>query len=247
MGKLKLIVSAIVAVGLATILVWLHFSNESLRQDNDGLKQSLAALKQLSETSAPVTTGETMGEEQRAELLQLRAEATQLRTQTNQIEVLTEANQKLKDSLKEARTASARTTGSKKQLKPEDALPQDIHPKESWAYRGYGTPDATIESTCWALVNGDAEAALKAFAPDLLPKMAKQLEGKDFAEEVKKMNMAEFRILDRQQLSPDEMVLTIYTARQDENGNKIGNSQEQTVFQRINGEWKVTEKPPPEN
>jgi uncharacterized protein YchJ len=247
MGKLKVIVSGIVAIGLASVLVWQHFSNESLRQDNDGLKQSLAALKQLSDVSpTATTTEETMGEEQRAELLKLRAEVTQLQTQTNQIAVLMEANQKLRTSLDEARgTMQARS--SKKKLNPEDALPQDIHPKDSWAFRGYATPDATIESTLWAMMHGDKETILKAFAPDMLPNMAKQMEGKDLTEELKKMDMAEFRILDRQQLSPDEIVLTIYTAREDENGNKVNNSQEENVFQRINGEWKVTEKPPPDN
>jgi len=248
MGKFKLIVSAIAAIGLAIILAWQHFSNESLRQDNDQLKQVLAGLKQLSEGSTPAASNDTPIEEQHAELLKLRDEVTQLRMQTNQIGVLTEANQKLRASIQEARAAPSPTTGSKKQLKPEDALPQDIHPRESWAYRGYSTPEATLESTLWAMVNGDNNAALHAFSPDMLPEMAKQLEGKDFAEEVKKMNMAEFRVLDRQQISPDEMVLTIYTARQDENGNKQNGSQDDTVFKRIDGEWKVTkEKAPSDN
>jgi len=246
MGKFKVIISAIAAVGLASILGWLHFSNESLRQDNEGLKQSLSALNQLMDVTTPATAPETMGEEQRTELLKLRAEVTQLRTQTNHIGVLVEANEKLKTSLREARTP-AQAAGNRKKLNPEDALPQDIHPKDSWAYRGYSTPDATIESTLWAMANGDKDTILKAFAPDMLTNMMKHLDGKEFAEEVKKMNMAEFRVLDRQQLSPDEMVLTIYTARQDENGNNVNNSQEQTVFQRINGEWKVTEKTPPDN
>jgi len=246
MGKFKVIISAIAAVGLASILGWLHFSNESLRQDNEGLKQSLSALNQLMDVTTPATAPETMGEEQRTELLKLRAEVTQLRTQTNQMGVLAEANEKLKTSLRQARTP-AQAAGNRKKLNPEDALPQDIHPKDSWAYRGYSTPDATIESTLWAMMNGDKDTILKAFAPDMLTNMMKHLDGKEFAEEVKKMNMAEFRVLDRQQLSPDEMVLTIYTARQDENGNNVNNSQEQTVFQRINGEWKVTEKTPPDN
>jgi len=186
-----------------------------------------------------------MNDEQRAEVLKLRVEVTELQTQTNQITVLMDANQKLRDSLRAARTP-AQSGGSKKK-NPEDALPQDIHPKDSWAYRGYATPEATLESTLWAMVNGDRETALKAFGPDMLPEMVKQSEGQDFAEVMKKMKMAEFRILDRQQISPDEMVLSIYTARQDENGNKLENSQEDTVFKRINGEWKVTKDKPPGN
>ena len=242
----KLVVSAIAAIGLASILVWQHFSNESLRQDNDALKQRLVAFKELSDVTTPAVIDEAaLNEDQHAELLRLRAEVTQLQSQTNQITVLTEANQKLRDSLRAARTPVEAHASKKKG--PEDALPQDIHPKDSWAFRGYGTPDATIESTLWAMMHGDKDTALRAFSPDMLPDMMKQSEGQDFAEVMKKINMAEFRILDRQQISPDEMVLTVYTARQDENGNAQGNSQEDTVFKRINGEWKVTKDKPPGN
>src|SRR3569833_314 len=136
----KLVVSAIAAIGLASILGWQHFSNESLRQDNDALKLSLAALKQLSDVSTPAASEDTMNDEQRAEVLKLRVEVTELQTQTNQITVLMDANQKLRDSLRAARTP-AQSGGSKKK-NPEDALPQDIHPQDSWAYRGYAPPEA---------------------------------------------------------------------------------------------------------
>jgi hypothetical protein len=250
MGKFKFIVAAIVIVGLASLIAWQHASNESLRRDNDALKQTLADLKQLPEAPATATTEDALTDEQRAELLKLRAEVTGLREQTNQIGALADANQKLQTSLKEAR-ASRANAGSgggsdAKKKKPEDALPQDIHPKDSWAFRGYATPEATIESTCWGMLNGDKATILAAFSPDMLPEMEKQLEGKDLKEELGKVNMAEFRILDRRQLSDDEMMLTIYTSRQDDNGNTTGNS-ENTVFQRIGGQWKVTKKPPPQD
>jgi len=248
MGKLKLIVAAIVVAGLAAILAWQHASNESLARDNDALKQALAGLKQLAEIPTPGAVGEALTDEQRAELLKLRAEVTQLREQTNQIGALADANQTLKVSLREAQAirANSESGGDAKKKKPEDALPQDIHPKDSWAFRGYATPDATIESTCWGMLNGDKAAILAAFAPDMLPEMEKQLDGKDLKEEFGKINMAEFRVLDRRQLSDDEMVLTIYTSRQDENGNTTGGT-ENSVFQKIGGQWKVTKKQVPEN
>ena len=247
MAKIKVTAGVIVVAGIASILVWQNIQNGNLRDDNERLKQILAGLKQLSEGSAPAVTDDALNDEQRAELLKLRAEVSQLRAQTNQIAALTDANQKLKDSLREARTAAPTPTASQKK-KPEDALPQDIHPKETWAFRGYASPEATVESTLWGMMKGDKDTALKAFSPEMLPEMERQMEGKDFAEEMKKINMSEFRVLDRQQISPDEMVLTIYTARQDDDGNKVENSQEDTVFKRINGEWKVTkDKPPAEN
>jgi len=247
MGKFKVIVTVIVIAGIASVLLWQNVQNGGLRDDNDRLRQMLTGLKQISDVSTPSVADEALTDEQRAELLKLRAEVTDLRTETNQIAGLMDANQKLKVSLREARTPVQPATASPKK-KPEDALPQDIHPKATWAYRGYASPEATVESTLWAMMKGDKDTALKAFSPEMLPEMERQMEGKDFAEEMKKMNMAEFRVLDRQQIAPDEMVLTISTARQDENGNNINNSQEDTVFRRINGEWKVTkDKPPSEN
>jgi hypothetical protein len=226
MRKIKLIAFVAVIAGIASVLVWQYQRNASVRDDNERLRQMFT-------------------DEQHSELIKLRSEVTRLRAQTNQIAVLAEANQKLQTSLREARTPKQPQTDASQKKTPEDALPQDIHPKESWAYRGYSTPDATIESTLWAMLNGDKAAILKAFGPDMLPEMEKQMEGKNFTEQMKKINMTEFRVLDRRQISPDEMVLTISTARLDDNGNKVGHSQEDTVFDRIDGEWKATKKQAP--
>jgi hypothetical protein len=245
MGKLKLIIAAILVVGLMSILAWQYTLNDGLRRDNEGLKQALVQLKQLSDGSPTASTDDALTQEQRDELLKLRAEVTGLREQTNQIGALKDANQKLQVSLREAR-APRPSSSNKNEKKPEDALPQDIHPKDSWGFRGYATPDATVESVLWGMMNGDKDTISRAFSPDMLPEILKQMDKADFAEESKKMNNAEFRVLDRQQLSDDEMVLTLYMTRQDPNGNPLG-STEKTVFQRINGDWKVTKKSAPEN
>ncbi len=246
MRKLKLIVPAIVVAGLASVLAWQYASNKNLRRDNDALRQALAELKPSQDVRDPDSSGETLTQEQRDELLKLRGEVTQLREQTNQIGDLADANKKLLVSLREAKAPQQASGSDKKKKGPEDALPQDIHPKDSWAFRGYATPEATVESVCWAMINGDKATMLKAFSPEMLPEMQEQMDKANFSDDIKKINQAEFRILDRQQLSDDEMVLTIYTSRQDANGDTTGNS-EKTVFQKIGGEWKVTKKPPPDN
>ena len=71
MGKLKVIVGAFVAIGLASVLWWQHAVNEDMREDNDGLKQTLAELKKLSDITTPAGTTETLTEDQQAELLKL--------------------------------------------------------------------------------------------------------------------------------------------------------------------------------
>jgi hypothetical protein len=246
MSKLKFLF-AVVAIGMGVIL-WVQSSfNARLRRDNESLRGVMAELKQLQDVREPGATDDSSTKEQMAELLRLRAEATQLREETNQIGPLLEENKKLLVSLQSAkRPLSNESTGARVKKGPEDALPQDIHPKETWGYRGYASPDATVESTLWAMAHGDKAAMLEAFSPEMRSDMQKQMDGKDFAEAVTNMNFAEFRILDRRPLSDDEMVLSIYTARQDANGNTKGNT-EDTVFQRIGGEWKVTPRHEPNN
>ena len=247
MGKVKFILALVVVAGLASILAWQHTQNENLRGDSDLLKRELADLKHMSDVSTPATAGDAMTQEQRDELLKLRADVTQLREQTNQIGALKEANQKLQASLREARTPRPSGGNDSNKKKPEDALPQDIHPMSSWGFRGYGTPDATVESVLWGMMHGDKDMILRAFSPEMLDEMQKQLDKTDFAAESKKMNNAEFRVLDRKQLSDDEMVLTLYLTRQEDPNVQAHGSTEKTVFQRINGDWKVTKIPPPQD
>lgn len=78
-----------------------------------------------------------MSRERLDELLKLRGEVVRLREQTNQIGALIDTNQKLAALLKE----KAASTDSSQKERPEDALPQDIHPRASWVFRGYNSPD----------------------------------------------------------------------------------------------------------
>jgi hypothetical protein len=154
---------------------------------------------------------------------------------------LAEQNKRLAASLKEKETSR---TNSPTMKIPPDALPQDIHPKSTWAYRGYGTPDATIESVLSAMLNGDKAACLAGFAPEMRAEMDEEFESA--VKQAKADDPAEFRILDRQPLSEDEMVLTVYITSKDASG-KIEEHSEKTVFDRIGGEWKVTKKPAPKD
>jgi hypothetical protein len=239
MKMLKPVATAVAVIGLASVMAWQYVSNENLRRDNEGLKQVLAELKKLSDAPSVAATEGTVTEEQRDELLKLRAEVTQLRTQTNQIVVLTEANQKLRASLSAARAPQHATSSTKKG--PQDALPQDIHPRETWAFRGYSTPEATMESVLSAMLNGDKAACLRGFSPDLVDEIDQQFSRA--MERAKDDVPSEFRILDRKPLSEDEVVISVYVSSSKDTGGHA----EDTVFRKIGGEWKVTKKQPPQN
>jgi hypothetical protein len=233
MTRFKLILSLVALSGLALVAVLQREHLAKLRAENELLRAQFDDLH-AAQADASASANDSSTHERLSELLELRVEVTRLREQANQVGALKEANQNLATSLKELK--GSRTDIPKKKG-PEDALPQDIHPRDSWAFRGYATPEATIESMLWARVNGDNAAMVQAFSPEEQPHIQKGLEKGDFSDNDKEMT--EFRILDRRQLSNDEMVVLLYMTRLGANGKNVedtGNA----VIQRIGGEWKLT-------
>jgi hypothetical protein len=242
MSRVKFILPLIAIFGLTLFSFWDCQTRAKLKAENRVLAQQLERL--LAPTQMPTNSpGDTaLTQEQMSELLKLRGEVTQLRGQTNEISSLREQNKKLEASLTEIKPAQTNAVAKKK--RPEDALPQDIHPRSSWAFRGYDSPDAAAESICWAMANGDKAAFMAGMSPDEAAEIEKNLVNVDFGNEMKSADIGEFRILDRQTLSDDEVVLTMYTTHRDEKtGDYIGNS-EDTVFKNISGQWKITKSGP---
>jgi len=241
MSRLKSILVLVVVGGLALfivvqyeILAKLRAGNNALRSQLDQLTQAQAARES---TSNPSATANDLNADQLAELLKLRGEVTQLRGQTNEIAALRQQNDALRASAKMA--AAAALPVERKKKTADDALPQDIHLKESWGFRGYDSPENTLESMLWSASKGDKTGFMAGFSPDMQEKFQKDFAQKDFAEEARTHEIGEFRVLDRQAVSDDEMVVTIYTTH-DDNGKTTGNS-EDTHFKKIDGQWKVFE------
>lgn len=242
MTLLKLFLSVVLAGGLAVVAVLQYENLSKLRTENESLRQQLDewSKARAAQPNSAAAANDAAAREQLSELLKLRAEVTQLRGQTNEIASLRARNEKLLASVKEKEATWAAQPKPSAKKSPEDALPQDIHPKESWAFRGYGTPDATVESVSWAMLHGDEAAFLAAFSPEMLAKIQPGMDGGGFSRVMSKIDTGEFRILDRQTLSDDVMVLTVYTTRKDSSGNYVGNS-EDTTFKKIDGVWKVAD------
>jgi hypothetical protein len=250
MRHLKFIIAVVVGSGVAMISWLQHSRNENLQRDNEMLRATIASLRDLNGSSRPISTGESLTRDQLAELLKLRSEVTRLREQTNQIGALVEANQNLAASIRELKASEP-----KKERHPEDARPQDIHPRDSWAFRGYATPEAAMESLLWATANGDKEMLLEAYSPEARPKQQaamanteRKMNDPRFAADeaefiAKQKSLTEFRIVNRRQVSDDEMVLTIYLATPGADGDTVMDTGK-AVFKRIGGEWKVTDKGP---
>ncbi|SRR5581483_9868095 len=120
----------------------------------------------------------------------------------------------------------------------------DYYPRESWAAVGYATPEAAFESTMWALSQGDMDAFRASLTPDGL--FARGMTNQTLEAFVAQSHrdtdgMTGYRILRREMLSRDDVLLTAQPEGKDASGNAVG-PRDTAVFliQRMDGAWKMS-------
>ena len=112
---------------------------------------------------------------------------------------------------------------------------QTEFPKISWHFAGYANPESDFMSCMWAVGNGDTNALLASVSPserERLNRGKQIITAKDREDYAK---MTGYRILDKQVISEDKMVLTIETPGLEppEQGQPA-----KFLIERIGGEWK---------
>ena len=120
-------------------------------------------------------------------------------------------------------------------------------PKAAWATAGNATPEAALQSTSWAMgqamSRGDIKAMLALLGPDLQARAATEMAGKtdreiqtELADQASRTAREEgFRIVNKQIISPDEVVLTCYVDGSD-------SFSMMPLKQTANG-WQITDMP----
>jgi hypothetical protein len=95
---------------------------------------------------------------------------------------------------------------------PPDVPAGDIFPRDAWTFAGYDTPEDAIQSVTWAISEGDEENYLASLSPELQDEMMSELEDGDFEDigPLQLSNATGYRILDRDSVSDDERVITLY-------------------------------------
>ncbi len=228
--KLKIAVAAVAVAGLGTVVVLEHQMQKKLRAENTALRQQtaqLAALESENQRLANLVaeaTNSRLSKEQLSELLRLRGEVGSLRRQTNELGKLQAQNQELRSSLA-AVTARARSATS-------PAAPDSV-PKESWAFVGYGDPESAFQSTVWAMSQGDVKTILASMSPlaDEFNEWKARSEVENVERSKREMEKVKgFKILTKDIISDDEVVLGIYAEGIDEAAR--------FRLQRIGSEWK---------
>jgi hypothetical protein len=236
-GGILLIIAAAVV-----LFIMQHRELTRLRNDNDILKQEVDQGSQFASGNQRLQTELTQASTQvtnyTIQVQKLQAEVTALRRLTNDVVMLREQLRRLR-----ATTQPAPETA--RSLKPPPEVPpQDIHPKESWKFAGYTTPDAALETTGWAMSQGNREQFLAGFTPEARQRIQDDLARKNAnfgaiaAERLSKTDG--FRIVKRDFITTDQAVLRVFSDGEDQ-GPDGG---ENVPFRKINGQWKIAERQP---
>lgn len=202
-----------ITIGLAAGLVVQAIRYSALRKANQQLELRIAELRtQLAapdQPAAPVaSTGIT--EEEHIELLRLRNQAAQLRTATNEL-------QQLRAQVSQLR-ASRQTTGASGAADADAA--GEVVSREAWSFAGYATPEAALQSILFATTQGDHNAFVASLSPEEAQRVSEQSEGKtpeQLSEKCRRQTekVTSYHIIDRDEVSADEIVLVVYMAGED--------------------------------
>jgi len=233
MTKLKAAVLGALVIGAGTTVVLQHQSNAKLRDENLSLLQKYeqftglqAENARLSNLLANARQAESATRDQLSELQRLRGEVALARNQKTELDKAREDNRRLRSAAKVPAP------------QPEAAAAQDDFPKEAWAFAGYATPEAAFRSTVWALSNGEVKTLFASMTPDELSRSQDLWKDKT-EEEIAANGKAEFekikgfRILKKEALSDDEVVLTLYV-----DGLSPDEPTPRMKLVRIGNEWK---------
>jgi hypothetical protein len=229
-------------VGLAIWLAVGYRSQLRLGDENTALRQQLGQMagltaknERLSNLVVQAKRPQSLPDDQLRELLRLRGEAGVLRQQGKELEALRNENREARAALESSRMAqSAGTAGA--------AATADYWPRDSWAFVGYATPDASLQTSFWAANTGDLKALLAGMTGDIQQKVEKDIEGKSESEasdrakaEVAKLKSV--RVLDREVQADDTVVLTAAFEDDSHSGtNKL-------LMKKIGNDWKLSGHP----
>jgi hypothetical protein len=234
------VVGVAVVVGLAVAAVFEHQREIGLGREHQSLEQRLeemAALansnEQLSNLLTRANSRRSLTDDQTHELLRLRGQASVLRQQTRELDAVREENRQahatLEKSLKDAAA-------------PRAAATADYWPQDSWAFKGFGSADAALQSSLWAANNGDLKTFLASTTGELQKMIAADLKNKSETEasiramdEV--MGIKSIRVVNREARDDDTVIITAqFEGPNDSRTEKL-------ALKKIGGEWKVAGKP----
>jgi hypothetical protein len=146
---------------------------------------------------------------------------------------------KVTNALIQASSQTQQTSVESAQALPEPTAPI---PVESWAYTGYATPEASIQTAAWAMRTGNLEQYLALFTPEDRALAAERFKGKS-ALEAQRMLIVEIASaralrLDKKMIFDDGTVGFPISSREVDDGLTVIKEEKVLRFKNIGGEWK---------
>jgi hypothetical protein len=236
------VLSLAAVVGLA---LWLAVEDQTrlkLGEEHKTLEQQVGQMAgliaendRLSNLVAQANRSQSLPDDQLRELLRLRGEAGVLRQQSKEFEAVRNENRQAHAALESS--LKGRGTGA-----AGGAATADYWPRDSWAFAGYASPDAALQTSLWAANNGDLKALLASTTGEVQKKMEEDFGGKSEDEaSIRAMdevsNLKSVRVLDREVQGDDTVVLSAeFVEGTDTHTGKL-------VMKKIGNDWKLSGLP----
>ncbi len=223
------IIGAMLLAAAAALLALRHRSRMNLRAENLALQEQInqmipqvAEHDRLSNKVAGAASAPSSAIEQSIELQRLRAEVGAR-----------------KDEIKKLRTQlAAAAVVPIHQDYPATLSFVDV-PKNEWAFAGYDTPEAALQSMLWATLQGDVNAVRDSITPAEQARRAagewqNKTDGQIADVGVQRLGQVTgFEILNVQMFSEDQAHFTVYIDGMDQPDQPLWMD-----MQRIGGQWK---------
>jgi len=231
----RVIASVFCVAAVVAWAIWLaveHQARLRLGDEHKALEQQLdqtaglaADNERLSNLVAQAGRSGSLPDEQSRELLRLRGEAGVLRQQTNGLDAARQENRQARAALESSLT--------------NQSAGADYWPRGSWAFAGYASPDAALQTSLWAANNGELKALLDSTTGDLQKMVEKDLAGKSESEAaVRAMDevarLQSVRLLNREVQADGTVVLTAAF----EDGTDTHTSK--LLMKQIGNDWKIS-------
>ena len=228
---------------LVVILAGCGGNTKQVQAENEALRAEVAELKaRAAEGDAKRDAELRRAQSDAQDVARLRGEITQLRNTTKDAEKLRAENQQLRSENQKLRGP----VGATPSPTPAVVTQEGSFPRESWAFFGYGTPDAALMSAIWSMQQGNPKQYFDSLTAEEQTRMAKVWENKPEAEIAAKhqadvSRITGMRILNRQEISPDEIQMNVYIDGVDRT--------EKVSMKRVGNDWKfggfIREPPKP--
>jgi hypothetical protein len=228
----------VLVIGLTAAVLFQTVRFSRLSEQNRQLQEEIAALRASASVPAETTAAapaNPLSDEERTELLRLRNQAAQLRSATNELQQARSQADRLREENRalNARVAASSAIGTAAAARSS----APIHPRESWQFSGYATPEAALQSTLHAISTANYNGIMASLTPQEAQRLQREMDaGNKSPEEVAEKIRSEmakatsYQVLESREVSPNQAVLLIYAGGEE----KV----QRVMLQKTGDEWK---------